>query len=131
MFHFLLLALLPLACVHHFDSDAILRAKFVGTWTTGDLILPDGTPIREIVTVDRPDGSYLTQYKIVRNGELRAETTGGTWKITGGSFTETQTNVNGAPFAPQSDTSKILQLNSQQMILSNGYSPRRVFFRRE
>ena len=126
---FLFLVLLLTACGRHVDNDAALRATFVGTWTTADVDLPDHARVRDITTINNPDGSYVTKYTISRAGESRRQATGGTWQITNGFFIEAQTSVDGTNVIGPSGASKIIQLDSREMILSNWYSRRRVFLR--
>jgi|GEM_PF-4987036 len=123
-----LVLILP-ACAHRVPNNPSARTNFIGTWTTADVTLPDQTLISDVTTIIRPDGSYISRYTISRAGETRQQTTGGRWKIKNGFFIETQTNVNGTSAIGESGTSKILRLDNKEMILSNWYSPQRVFLR--
>ena len=133
IFAFLVLALLVAACTHYAGGDAALRAKIAGTWTTADVILPDQSRVSDVMTTFMPGGSWLTQYKI--SGSFcysGPQMTMGTWNVTNGSLVELQTNVDGVSYtAGKEGGSKILRLDTHEMILSNWYSPRRVFVRRQ
>jgi hypothetical protein len=125
--------LLLAACAHHPGSDAALHTKIVGTWSTADVILPDQARVSDIVSTFRPDGSWIDRYTVTRAGDSRKQTTAGTWQIEGGFMFEVQTNVDGVAVdtTAQRAGSKILKLDSHEMILSNWYAPKRIFLRKE
>ena len=127
----LMAILLLCGCSHHSGSDAKLGAQIVGTWTTADVIFPDQAKVSDIVTIDSSDGSYISRYTITRAGNSRPQTTSGRWQIENGIFYEQQTNVDGVTdTASQRGGSMIIQIDSHEMVLSNWYSPRRVFSRK-
>jgi hypothetical protein len=118
-------------CSRHSGSDAELTAQIVGTWTTADVILPDQAKVSHIVTVDNADGSYISRYTITRAGNSRQQTTSGEWQVENGIFYEQQTNVDGVTDTnSQRGGSLIIRIDSHEMVLSNWYSPRRVFSRK-
>jgi hypothetical protein len=131
LFTFLTAILLLSGCSHHSGSDAELTAQIVGTWTTADVILPDQAKVSDIVTVDNFDGSYISRYTITRAGNSRQQTTSGRWQVESGIFYEQQTNVDGVTdSASQRGGSTIIQIDGHEMVLSNWYSPSRVFSRK-
>jgi hypothetical protein len=122
--------LLLVACAHHPGSDAALRAKIVGTWTTADVRLPNQAQVSDVTTTFQPDGSWFSRYTISRAGDSQKQMTSGTWQIENGFMIELQTNVDGvADTTSKQGGSKIIQLDSHEMVLSNWYSSRRVFSR--
>jgi len=125
-----MLILLLAACAHYSDSDATLRAKIVGKWTTAGVTLPDQAQVSDVTTTFQPDGSWITRYTVTRASDSRKQTTGGSWHIENGSMIELQTNIDGvADTKEQQGGSKIIRLDSREMILSNWYSPSRTFSR--
>jgi hypothetical protein len=132
MFTVLVVILLLAACAHYPGGDAALRAKIVGTWTTADVILPDQVRVSDVMITFQPNGSWINRYKIIRAGDSRQQTTSGTWQIENGFIFELQTNVDGvADTSAKRGGSNIIRLDSHEMVLSNWYSPRRMFSRKE
>jgi hypothetical protein len=120
-------------CTRQQDNDADLRSRIVGTWTTANVNLPDKAEVSAIEATYRTDGSWASRYTITRGTDSRKQTTSGKWQIEDGSMFEEQTNVDGASVdtREQRAGSKILKLNSHEMVLSNWYAPRRVFLRKD
>lgn len=128
---FLLPVLLLTACSHGLRGDVELRAQIIGTWTTADVFLPDQARVSDVTTVFEPDGSWVNRYTITRTGESRKQTTRGSWHIENGFMFELQTNIDGVPDTIEHQgNSKIIQLDGHEMILSNWYSPHRVFLKK-
>jgi hypothetical protein len=131
-FTILAVILLLTACVHQPSGDAALRAKIIGGWTTADVILPDQARVSDVTTTFQPNGSWFSRYIISRAGGSQQQTTMGTWQIESGIMFELQTNVDGvADTTEQRGGSKIIALDSHEMVLSNWYSPRRIFSRKQ
>ena len=121
-----------MGCTHVPESDAVLRAKVTGTWTTADVTLPDQAKVSEVTTTFQPDGSWYSHYTVSRAGDSRQQMTSGTWQIDRGFLIELQTNADGfADTKSQSGSSMVLRLDSREMVLSNWYAPKRVFLRKE
>ena len=119
-------------CTRQSQDDAALRAKIIGTWITANVILPDRSEVRDVASTLRPDGTWFSEYTIDRAGGSRKQTTMGTWRIENGSMIELQTNVDGVTDPSEKPgSSKIVRLDEHEMILSNYYAPRRVFFRKQ
>jgi hypothetical protein len=124
--------LLMTACSRQADGDAALRAKIIGTWTTAGVVLPDQARVSHVTSIFHTDGSWISRYTISRAGSSRDQTTSGTWQIEKGFMIELQTNVDGVvDTTDKAGGSKIVRLDSHEMVLSNYYSPRRVFIRKE
>ncbi len=127
----LLGAVVLLAACGARSRDAALRAAVVGTWATGAVTLPDSGRVTDVATTFMANGSWLSHYTLTRGGNSRQQVTGGTWRIENGFLFEVQTNVDGiADNSGQGGTSEIISLDKERMVLSNSYSPNRVFLKR-
>ncbi len=130
------LALLTLAfvaaCSSRVNDDADFRANIVGTWTTADVKLPDEAQVKDVESTFRADGTWTSQYTVTRAGSSRKQSTSGVWRVENGYMVEVQTNVDGITDTnAKPGASRIVQLDKREMVLSNYYSPRRVFVRRD
>ena len=131
-FTVLAVILLMAACSRQSDEDAALRTKIIGTWTTADVVLPDLAQVSDVTSTFQSDGSWINRYTITRAGGSRKQMTSGTWQIEKGFMIELQTNADGVVDTTEKPgNSKIIRLDSHEMVLSNYYSPRRVFIRKQ
>jgi hypothetical protein len=112
--------------------DAALRTAAAGTWTTADVALPDSARVTDVATTFMPNGTWLSRYTVTRGSSTRQQVTEGTWQVENGVLFEEQTNVDGiADKNGQRGCSLIIELGKGRMVLSNAYSPNRVFLKRQ
>ena len=122
---------LLVGCDQQTRDDTSLRTVVTGSWTITGVILPDRAQVSDVTTTFKPDGSWINHYTVTRAGSSRQQTTSGSWQIENGILYEQQTNVDGVTdTASQRGGSMILQIDSHEMVLSNWYSPRRIFTRK-
>jgi hypothetical protein len=118
-------------CGQYPKDNTSLQAKVTGTWTITGVMLPDLAQVNNVTTSFEPDGGWTSHYTVTRAGNSKQQTTSGSWQIEGDILYEQQTNVDGVTdSASQRAGSKIIQIDSHEMVLSNWYSPRRVFTRK-
>jgi hypothetical protein len=125
---------LLVSCSHQPDSDATLQAKIVGMWTAAGLVIPHDARASDAMITISPDGSATSRFSITfADGQTHQQTQVAKWHIENGFMIEQQTNVDGAAIDTKTreEASKIIKLDSHELILSNQYAPRRVFLRKE